>query len=131
MEGIAMNLGAVLDVLRKFVPLAPEMLMVGGGSRSVLWRQIFADVYGMRCVKTTIDQEAGSLGAAAVAAVGAGLWKSFDTVDEIHAVQDVRDPLPGNVEKYRGLMPAFQMLRRHQAELGDLLHEIDTERGST
>jgi len=126
MEGIAMNLGAVLEVLRKFVPLAPEMLMVGGGSKSALWRQIFADVYGMACVKTNVDQEAGSLGAAAVAAVGAGLWKSFDAVDGVHKVQDVRKPVPGNVEKYRRLMPAFELVRRHQAELGELLRGIGT-----
>jgi xylulokinase len=125
MEGIAMNLGAVLEVLRKFVPLAPEMLMVGGGSKSALWRQIFADVYDMDCVKTNVDQEAGSLGAAAVAAVGAGLWKSFDAVDEVHKVQDVRKPVRGNVERYRRLMPAFQMVRRHQAELGELLRNIE------
>ena len=125
MEGIAMNLGAVLEVLRRFVPLAPEMLMVGGGSKSALWRQIFADVYAMDCVKTNVDQEAGSLGAAAVAAMGAGLWKSFDAVDDIHKVQDVAKPVPAHVEKYRRLMPAFEMLRRHQAELGDLLHGID------
>jgi len=125
MEGIAMNLGAVLEVLRRFVPLAPEMLMVGGGSKSALWRQIFADVFGMECVKTNVDQEAGSLGAAAVAAVGAGLWKGFDAVDEVHKVQDVRKPIPGNVEKYRRLTPAFEMVRRHQAELGELLRGID------
>ena len=101
MEGIAMNLGAVLEVLRRFVPLAPQMLMVGGGSKSALWRQIFADIYGMECVKTNVDQEAGSLGAAAVAAVGAGLWKSFDAVDGVHKVRDVSKPIPGNVEKYR------------------------------
>jgi len=126
MEGIAMNLGAVLEVLRRFVPLAPEMLMVGGGSRSALWRQIFADVYGMECVKTNVDQEAGSLGAAAVAAVGAGLWKSFDAVDGIHRVQDVQRPLAEHVEKYRRLMPAFEMLRGHQAELGELLHGMES-----
>jgi xylulokinase len=125
MEGIAMNLGAVLEVLRSFVPLSDEMLMVGGGSKSRLWRQIFADVYRMSCVKTTIDQEAGSLGAAAVGAVGAGLWKGFEKIDEIHKVQSVEKPLPRNVETYRRLMPAFEMVRRHQAELGDLLHGID------
>jgi xylulokinase len=125
MEGIALNLGAVLEVLRRFVPLAPQMLMVGGGSKSALWRQIFADVYGMECVKTNVDQEAGSLGAAAVAAVGAGLWKGFDALDEVHKVQGVSTPVPGNVEKYRRLMPAFEMARRHQAELGELLHGID------
>jgi xylulokinase len=125
MEGIAMNLGAVLAVLRRFVPLAPEMLMVGGGSKSALWRQIFADVYGLECVKTNVDQEAGSLGAAAVAAVGAGLWKGFDAVDTVHKVQDVRKPVSANVEKYRRLMPAFEMVRRHQAELGELLRSIE------
>jgi xylulokinase len=125
MEGITMNLGAVLEVLRRFAPLAPEMLMVGGGSKSPLWRQIFADVYRMDCLKTNVDQEAGSLGAAAVAAVGAGLWKSFEKVDEVHQVQGVQKPIPGNVEKYRRLVPAFEMLRRHQAELGDLLHGIE------
>jgi xylulokinase len=125
MEGIAMNLAAVLEVLRRFVPLSPEMLMVGGGSKSALWRQIFADVYQMDCVKTNIDQEAGSLGAAAVAAVGAGLWKGFDTIDQVHKVQSVEKPIARNVESYRRLMPAFEMVRRHQAELGDLLHGID------
>jgi xylulokinase len=125
MEGIAMNLGAVLGVLRRMVPLAPEMLMVGGGSRSPLWRQIFADVYGMDCVKTSVDQDAASLGAAAVAAVGAGLWRGFGKVDEAHRVQDVCHPIPANVEKYRRLAPAFELLRRQQAELGELLHRIE------
>jgi xylulokinase len=124
MEGIAMNLGAVLGVLRRMVPLAPEMLMVGGGSRSPLWRQIFADVYGMDCVKTSVDQDAASLGAAAVAAVGAGLWKDFGKVDEAHRVEDVRRPIAHNVETYRRLAPAFELLRRQQAELGELLHRV-------
>ena len=125
MEGIAMNLGAALEVLRGFVRLAPEMLMVGGGSKSALWRQIFADVYRMDCVKTNVDQDAGSLGAAAVAAVGAGLWKGFERIDEIHQVQGVEKPIPANVESYRRLMPAFEMVRRHQAELGELLRGME------
>ena len=125
MEGIALNLGAVLGVLRRMVPLAPEMLMVGGGSRSPLWRQIFADVYGMECLKTSVDQDAASLGAAAVAAVGTGTWKDFGKVDEAHRVEDVRRPIPENVAEYRRLAPAFELLRRQQAELGELLRGID------
>ncbi len=128
MEGIALNLGAVLAVLRRFAPLEPEMLMVGGGSRSPLWRQIFADVYGMNIVKTNIDQEAASLGAAAVAAVGAGLWKDFGPVDEAHRVASVEKPLEANAAVYRKLMPAFELLRRSQAALGDMLKDIILER---
>ena len=124
MEGVAMNLASVLDVLKRFVPLSGEMLLVGGGSRSALWRQILADVYGMECLKTSVDQEAGALGAAAVAAVGAGLWPDFSRVDELHETRSVARPVAANVEKYRRLMPAFEMVRRHQAEIGELLYEI-------
>ena len=125
MEGIAMNLGAVLDVLRRFVPLSGQMLMVGGGSKSSLWRQIFADVYRMECVKTSVDQEAATLGAAAVAAVGAGLWKSFARVDDAHTVESVEKPIARNAEIYRKLAPAFEAMRRNEAALGDLLHGIE------
>ena len=153
MEGIAMNLGAVLEVLRRFVPLGAsqpsppavkgkgdwlrafevpvpfsptgEMLMVGGGSRSRLWRQIFADIYDMEIIKTNIDQEAGSLGAAAVAAVGSGVWPNFDKIDEIHKIEAIERPLPQNTALYRKLRPAFEYVRHCQAELGDLLHGID------
>jgi xylulokinase len=79
----------------------------------------------MDCVKTNVDQDAASLGAAALAAVGAGIWKDFGKVDEAHRIEDVRHPIPSNVEKYRRLAPAFEMLRRQQAELGELLHGID------
>ncbi len=44
MEGIAINLGLVLKVLREFSNLSNEMVIVGGGSKSEFWRQIFADV---------------------------------------------------------------------------------------
>ena len=125
MEGIALNLGAVLAVLKRYVPLAGEMLMVGGGSKSPLWRQIFADVYGMDIVKTTVDQDAASLGAAAVAAVGAGLWKDFSRVNDAHRVVSVEKPVAANAAKYGKLMPAFEHLRAGQAALGDLLRSIE------
>ena len=125
MEGVAMNLGAVLEVLRKFVPLSGEMLMVGGGSKSRLWRQIFADVYRMDCLKTSVDQEAATLGAAAVAAVGVGLWKGFEKVDETHRVESIERPIRSNVETYRKLAPACECMRRNEAALGDLLHGIE------
>ncbi len=125
MEGIAMNLGAVLGVLRRFVPVSDEMLVVGGGSKSALWRQIFADVYGMRVVKTNIDQEAASLGAAALAAVGCGIWKDFTPVDRIHRVTSVETPIEKNAAVYRKLVPAFEQLRNSQAALGDLLRSIE------
>ena len=125
MEGVAMNLALALDVLRKFTRLSEEMVVVGGGSKSRLWLQIFADTYEMAIVKTNVGQDAGSLGAAAVGAVGAGLWRDFSRIDEVHKVEEVVRPIPGNVEKYRKLRPVFEYLRASQARIGEMLHGID------
>jgi xylulokinase len=121
MEGVALNLGAVLAILRGYVRLDDEMLLVGGGSRSPLWRQIFADVYGMRVVKTNVDQDAASLGAAAVAAVGVGLWKGFSQVDAVHLPEATHQPRPEAVKSYARLMPVFERARGAEAEICRML----------
>ncbi len=125
MEGVALNLGSVLSILRDHVDLDTEMLLVGGGSRSPLWRQIFADVYGMRIVKTNVDQDAAALGAAALGAVGMGIWKDFSPVDEIHQRESVTDPDTANSRVYADLMPIFERARIGAAAVGDMLYSMD------
>lgn len=125
MEGIAMNLRLRLDALRKHCNLQEEMLIVGGGSKSALYRQIFADVYNMKVVKTNIDQDAGALGAAALAAVGCGIWKDFSRIDEIHQVSEIAEPIIDNNVKYEQLIPVFEFASVCQARISDSLHDID------
>ncbi len=123
MEGIALNLGAVLEVLKKFCTLEGEMLIVGGGSKSPLWRQIFADVFGMAVVKTNVDQDAGSLGAAAIGAVGTGLWDDFSQIEEVHAEEGREVPGDDAGKIYGQMRKHFELQRRHCAELGDFMQE--------
>jgi len=124
MEGIAMNLGSVLEVLKNFTNLSSDMVIVGGGSKSSLWRQIFADVFEMNIVKTNIGEDAGSLGAAALAAIGCGLWKDFSKVDQIHNVESIAEPISENSEVYKKLEPVYEMLRTSQADIGESLSQI-------
>ena len=49
----------------------------GGRARSPLWRQIQADVYGHE-VETVEVEEGAAYGAAILAGVGAGMWRSVD-----------------------------------------------------
>jgi xylulokinase len=125
MEGVAVNLGQVLDLLKSYTTLSNEMVLVGGGSKSKLWRQIFADVFDMDIVITNIGQEAGSLGAAAVGAVGCELWKNFKKIDDAHEIRETVKPDPENCERYGKLRPAYEHVRRSQADLGDILHDIE------
>ena len=127
MEGIALNMRIVLDELRALCPVADEMVAVGGSSRSRLWRGIFADALNIRIAKTNIGQQAGSLGAAAVAAVGAGLWTDFSTIDTIHQVNDMSEPNAENRFVYESLLPVFRQAAEAQAQLGDALHALRRE----
>lgn len=124
MEGIAMNLRLRLDVLKKYCNLEEEMLLVGGGSKSALYRRIFADVYNMTIIKSNIDQDAGALGAAAVAAVGCGIWKDFGRIDEIHKISETVRPVTEYNQKYENLLPVFEYAAGCEAEISDRLHNL-------
>ena len=121
LEGIAMNLRLALDELRQLGHVGPEMIVVGGGSRSSLWRQIFADALKIDIHRTNVGQEAGSLGAAAVAAVACGLWPDFNRIADVHQIEAVSSPISANVEAYQQLLPIFDQSRQALAQLGDLL----------
>lgn len=125
MEGIALNLKLRLNVLKNYCNIQNEMLMVGGGSKSKLYRRIFADVYKMKIVKTNIDQDAGALGAAAIAAVACGLWNDFSIIDEIHKVSEIIEPDEQYSRKYEKLLPVFEFAAECQAKISDALNDLD------
>lgn len=120
-EGIAFALGRALDALRGLTSIGDEILVVGGGAKSALWRQIYADVFGMPVVKTTIDQQAASLGAAAVALVGTGMWDSFERVRDLHVVEARHDPDAATAERLRPLREVFADAAVAQAAYGPIL----------
>jgi xylulokinase len=127
MEGIAFELRLALDALQKIDTFQNEMLVVGGGSHSSLWRQIFADIYEMDIIKTNIDQQAAALGAAACAAVGTGLWENFEYVDHLHEIEDISHPIQDHINIYRDLLPVFKKSEQSLADLGDLMVDLKSK----
>ena len=125
MEGIAMNLRLRLDLLRKYIRLEDEILFVGGGAKSRFYLGIFADVFNTRIIKTNIDQDAGALGAAAIAAVGCELWKDFNRIDEIHKVENIVEPDKENNRIYEKLLPIFDLAADYQARIGESLRTLE------
>ena len=125
MEGVALELRIALDALRRMENIQDEMVVVGGGSRSPIWRQIYADVYNTKIVKTNIDQQAAALGAAACAAVGAGIWDSLEFVDSVHRVEATNFPKAENTEVYEKLLPIFAQTEHYLADLGDQINTVN------
>jgi xylulokinase len=121
LEGIAFGLRAALDELRRLTSVSDEMLVLGGGAKSPLWRQIIADVYACTVLKSKIDQETAALGAAALAAVGSGIWTNYSRVAELHEIEDRCLPNPKVVSIYQRQLPVYKQAAQHQRELSELL----------
>ncbi len=73
MEGVAYEVRKNIEVFKELGITPKELKLTGGGSRSDFWNQIMADVLGITCVRNIIE-EATSLGAAVLAASGAGIF---------------------------------------------------------
>ena len=121
LEGIAFSLRMALDRLREMVPVGNEMIAVGGGAQNDLWRQIYADVYGMDVVRTTVDKSAAALGAAALALVGTGVWSDVSPLAKLHVEVARASPEPNGRRRYDELAPAYRAAARSMADLGRIL----------
>ncbi len=81
MEGVAFEIRKNVEIFRELGIAPKELKLTGGGSRSDFWNQIYSDVLGMTCVRNVIE-EATSLGAAILAATGAGLFSDVVSAAE-------------------------------------------------
>lgn len=77
MEGVAYSLKDCQQILKKLEIDIDEMMVCGGGGRSPLWRQMLSDMYDCE-VTTSVSQEGAVLGAAILAGVGAGIFRSVE-----------------------------------------------------
>jgi len=119
LEGVALDLGVMLHRFAEKVSLADAMPFVGGGSKSALWRQIFANVYGKTVIKTNIGQNATSLGAAAIAARGCGLWQDYSPILTLHREEARNAPVPEEQRVYQRLLRRFEAVTDMLADIAE------------
>lgn len=74
-EGVVFNHLGHIDDLRSGFDIT-DIRLTGGGSRSAVWCQMYADALGVP-VHATDAEESGALGAALFAGVGTGVWGSL------------------------------------------------------
>ncbi len=115
MEGVALGLRDGLEIMRGMGIPVTQVRISGGGGRSVLWRQIVADVFGADVVTVTAT-EGAAYGAALLAGVGAAVFPSVEAA--CAATIRVAERTPVNQDRaaiynriygnYRDLYPALK-----------------------
>ena len=119
MEGLAYALREGLEIMTEKSHKKPEKIyIVGGGSHSDVAMQITADVFNLPCIRKE-STEVGSVGTAMVAAVGSGLYDSYEeAINVMSADKDVFTPKPENVKIYDEIYhEIYQKVYRRNEEL--------------
>jgi xylulokinase len=117
MEGVAFSLRDTFWIFSELRVPVDRVRLGGGGSRSALWRQIQADVYGC-AVDTARADEGAAYGAAILAAVGIGLWPTVDAAcdalvrgtAETQPQPDVVALMNDRYDAYRRMYPALRTI---------------------
>ena len=125
LEGVAFSLRDSYEIFKELGIPIEQIRASGGGSRSPVWRQIQADIYGKEVV-TLRTSEGSALGAALLAGVAAKNYSSVEeSAKQAIEVQDRVSPQPASVkiydrqyQVYRNLYPAVRELSHQLASLG-------------
>jgi xylulokinase len=108
------------DVMKEKGVFPERVLIVDGGAKSVLWRQIISDVINMP-VEYIPKALGAPFGDAYAAGMGMGMFKDLDLLREMNSVKDVRRPREKEHEKYMKHYSVFRSLyKKTKEEMHDL-----------
>lgn len=112
MEGVAYNTRWMLHYTERFIKRKmPVINIIGGGAKSALWCQIFADVLNREIRQVSGPIHANARGVAFIALVGIGEI-SFDDIPGMVPYDAVYSPDPANAPIYNDLYKAFIRIYR-------------------
>ena len=81
LEGVAMNLGIILEKQRERGKIS-ELILTGGGAKGDVLSQTLADVLGVKLHRLDHVETATSVAAAVIAGIGVGVFDDFSVVDQ-------------------------------------------------
>jgi xylulokinase len=118
LEGVAFSLRDTLTIFEEMQVPIDTIRLGGGGARSVLWRQIQADVYG-HAVETVEAEEGAAYGAALLAGIDGGFWSCVDEAcaATVRVQQSIEPSAASRLmneryQTYQRIYPALRGLRR-------------------
>jgi len=79
MEGVGLQLRWILEVMKEAGIKAAKIKMSGGGARSRIWKQVIADITGLKIlIPEDLEEDFAVKGAAIIAGWGCGLFDSLE-----------------------------------------------------
>lgn len=124
LEGVAFNSRWLLLALEKFVGQRVDPIrVIGGGARSQLWCQIFADVLDRRIEQVEDPLQCNTRGAALVASVGLQLV-DVDTIPDHVGVAARFSPRASTRATYDAMFDQYRVFYRRTRAIYARLHDL-------
>ena len=112
LEGICLEIRWMLESVRELGTQIDEIRIWGGAAKSGVWNQIAVDVYGIPATKTAVP-EAGLVGAAICAGVGAGIFSDArEGVQAMIRVEGSYEPNPTLRSLYDEMFEMYKTVYR-------------------
>jgi L-xylulokinase len=109
-EGVVFGHLNHVEKLRKAGAQINTARLAGGGSRSPVWSQMFADTIQVP-MEVSDGNELGARGVALAAGIGAGLYSDYaEAVREAVSVVRVHEPIPANTPLYLARYAEYERL---------------------
>ena len=108
-EGVVFEHRRHIEVLREAGATLDEATLSGGGARSQLWPQMFADCLGVP-IRVADAEETGALGAALGAGIGVGLFDDYE--DAVSCMTRIRRRFEPNAGIEAPLRPSIRHVLR-------------------
>lgn len=111
LEGVALSMRAIRQAMQtgEDSPIT-DLNLVGGGARSALWAQIFADVFNCQVNVLADPSDAGARGAAIITGRALGWYDSYTPPGDFFPLQTALAPQPQSVGVYDRTFEVFQQL---------------------
>jgi L-xylulokinase len=123
-EGVVFGHLSHIEKLRAAGGQFTSARLAGGGSRSAVWSQMFADTI-QTPMEISDGNELGARGAALAAGVGAGIYKDYaEAVQEAVKVVRVHEPNPVNTPFYLERYTEYQRLVNVMREPWEALNRL-------
>jgi L-xylulokinase len=123
-EGVVFGHLSHVEKLRAAGGQINSARLAGGGSRSEVWSQMFADTIQVP-MEVTDGNELGALGAALSAGIGAGIYSSYEeAVEAAVSVVRVHEPEPANTPIYLARYADYQRLVEVMRQPWEALKEL-------
>ncbi len=110
MEGVAYHVRWICEAMHSIGFQFDTVNAIGGGCKSDIWPQIISDITGLELHIVEHPLEAGSMAAALTVAIGMGIYKSADDMDDLINIRKIVRPIDAHQKRYNDLYKTYRTL---------------------